>query len=91
MKTDLISRQDAVDALYKMLHDCFGADDEELDAVITTLNELPSEQRKGKWIYLTGLDAFECSVCGSAMVRNIFDYCPWCGARMVKGKEKNNE
>lgn len=42
---DTISRQDAVDALYKMLHDCFWADDEELDAVITTLNELPSAQR----------------------------------------------
>ena len=38
---DAVSRQAAIDELYKMLHDCFGADDEELDAVITTLNELP--------------------------------------------------
>ena len=38
---DAISRQDAIDALYKMLHDCFWADDEELDAVITTLKDLP--------------------------------------------------
>lgn len=42
--SDLISRQAAIDALCKMLHDCFWADDEELDAVITTLNELPSAQ-----------------------------------------------
>ena len=44
----------------------------------------PSAQpeRKGKWIYLDGLDVFECSVCGRQMVRNIFNYCPWCGARM---------
>ena len=41
---DLISRQAAIDALYKMLHDCFLADDEELDAVVTTLNDLPSAQ-----------------------------------------------
>lgn len=41
---DLIRRKAAIDALYKMLHDCFWADDEELDAVITTLNELPSAQ-----------------------------------------------
>lgn len=40
------------------------------------------EPKRGKWIYLDGLDAFECSVCGRQMVRNIFDYCPWCGARM---------
>jgi hypothetical protein len=41
---DAISRQAAIDELYKMLHDCFWADDEELDAVITTLNDLPSVQ-----------------------------------------------
>lgn len=49
---------------------------------------IPQSQRKeGKWIYLNGLDAFECSVCGRQMVRNIFDYCPWCGAEMTKGEE----
>ena len=38
---DTIYRQAAIDELYKMLHDCFWADDEELDAVIMTLNDLP--------------------------------------------------
>lgn len=38
--------------------------------------------KHGRWIYLGGVDAFECSVCGRQMVRNIFDYCPWCGAKM---------
>jgi hypothetical protein len=69
MTNDLISRQAAIDALYKMLHDCFWADDEELDAVITTLNELPSAQprKKGKWKRITDdvfADRFECSECG---------------------------
>ena len=41
---DTIYRQDAIDALYKMLHDYFWADDEELDAAIATLNDLPSAQ-----------------------------------------------
>lgn len=45
------------------------------------------EPKKGKWIYLDGLDAFECSVCGRQMVRNIFNYCPWCGARMERSEE----
>jgi len=41
---DTIYRQDAIDALYKMLHDYFWADDEELDTAIATLNDLPSAQ-----------------------------------------------
>lgn len=41
-----------------------------------------SPEQHGRWIYLSGLDAFECSICGRQMVRNIFDYCPWCGAKM---------
>lgn len=45
------------------------------------------EVRHGRWIYLGGLDAFECSVCGRQMVRNIFDYCPWCGALMDEVEE----
>lgn len=46
------------------------------------------ERRKGKWIYREPLDVFECSVCGSMMVRNIFNYCPWCGAYMRERKEE---
>ena len=101
MKTDLISRQDAVDALYKMLHDCFGADDEELDAVITTLNELPSAQRKGKWlekkvipVYENGfpLQSCKCSECDRYDTRPYMYYfsepnfCSYCGVEMMKGE-----
>lgn len=42
--SDLISRQAAIDELIKMLSDCFYADEEVLDAVKTTLNELSSAQ-----------------------------------------------
>lgn len=41
---DTIYRQAAIDELYKMLHDYFWTDDEELDAIIATLNDLPSVQ-----------------------------------------------
>ena len=41
---DMISRQAAKQELYKMLHDCFWADDEEQDAVAVTLDNLPSIQ-----------------------------------------------
>lgn len=51
-------------------------------------NGLPTiEPKKGKWIYHEPLDVFECSVCGRQMVRNIFNYCPWCGAKMERSEE----
>ena len=45
------------------------------------------QPKKGKWIYHEPLDVFECSVCGRQMVRNIFNYCPWCGAKMERSEE----
>ena len=44
MGTDCISRQAAIDELVKMLGYRFQADEEVLDAVVTTINELPSAQ-----------------------------------------------
>ena len=41
---DSISRKSAIDELCVMLRTCFGADDEELDAVTVTLNNMPSAQ-----------------------------------------------
>lgn len=86
--SDLISRQAAIKAI-ENLQDCYNGFSDTYDkaCIIGALEEVPSAQRKGKWIYLNGLDAFECSVCGRQMVRNIFDYCPWCGAEMTKGEE----
>ena len=45
--------------------------------------------KRGKWLYLDSDDVFECSVCGRLMVRNIFYYCPWCGA-IMRGEENDN-
>lgn len=86
--SDLIERQAAIKAI-EDLQDCYNGFSDTYDkaCIIGVLEEVPSAQRKGKWIYLNGLDAFECSVCGRQMVRNIFDYCPWCGAEMTKGEE----
>ena len=40
--SDLIDRQQAIDEVVKMLNHCFYADEEVLDAVKVTLNELSS-------------------------------------------------
>lgn len=88
---DTISRQEAIDALDGEITVTGRANAEAVRGyarlVADRLKSLPSAQRKGKWIYLNGLDAFECSVCGRQMVRNIFDYCPWCGAEMRKERK----
>lgn len=99
MKDDVISRQAAIDALGEepKVRDMYEhPSDYEYDLAtreqwkydVACIAEVPSAERKGKWIYLDGLDAFECSVCGRQMVRNIFDYCPWCGSR---NKEEEKE
>ena len=41
---DCISRKAAIDEVSKMMHECFGADAEELDAIEVTLHELPTAQ-----------------------------------------------
>lgn len=91
--SDLISRKDlgaAIDnwlAIDRYYHPYSKQKTIPVSELVDIIKLLPSAQRKGKWIYLNGLDAFECSVCGRQMVRNIFDYCPWCGAEMTKGEE----
>lgn len=74
---DVISRQAAIDELYKMLHDCFWADDEELDAVITTLNELPSAQPE------------DCSTCKHGHFGD--RQCDYCGVRYPSHYERDEK
>ena len=41
---DTISRKMAIESVSRMMHDCFGSGDEEMDAIAVTLDELPSAQ-----------------------------------------------
>ena len=63
--------------------------------VETWVDLMPSvdvpEKNVGKWIWNDSLEVFECSVCGRQMFRNIYDYCPWCGAEMRKETEDGND
>jgi hypothetical protein len=43
---DTISRQLAIDELIKMLVDCFQADEELVDAVVTTIKGLPAAEQE---------------------------------------------
>lgn len=38
----------------------------------------------GEWLYDTTTDMFACSLCDGLAARNVYSYCPWCGADMRK-------
>lgn len=50
--SDLISRQTAIDILTSMMQDCFPEAEEELDAVITTVREIPSAEPERKTFHV---------------------------------------
>lgn len=102
--SDLISRKAATDEVCKMMYECFGADEEELDAIEVTLHELPSvqsEPREGHWIDKgwSGDWAWQTDGRGncwrvigcSECGKNVSvesNYCPHCGAKM---RRKTND
>lgn len=84
--SDTISRQAAIDALKRAeaLTKAFGYHN-----VIDTVMELPSAERRGRWIPVTnGRGGNECSICHNYAPswatgeERLTDYCPNCGARM---------
>ena len=91
MMSDLINRQDAIDA-------CHNWDDGENayaygDIVIERLQALPSAERKrGEWSLNIDDwfgDCYKCSACGEEFVLNEgtpkdngYNYCPNCGSEM---------
>lgn len=91
--SDSISRQDAIKALadYEELanrnkEDSYdeGYRDGMYDAV-SIIEELPSAERTGKWITKPNIyGAAYCSECDFELRTNDTNYCPDCGARMVR-------
>lgn len=95
MNSDLINRQDAIDALIGLdINDGVGisciASGVQYSA-IRAIEDLPSaepERKSGQWILHFGSSYFwECSEC-SIFQRDVSWYCPHCGAKM---EEDNNE
>ncbi len=93
---DLISRQAAIDHLKKRLYETAlnsitehpYYEDLADNRVDVWLNELPSAERRGRWIYDEWI-GWCCSECGNqapfwciSSTQNLTDYCPNCGGRM---------
>ena len=96
--SDLISRQEAIDAIDRF--NCFGYVEEKFIRLAEAIKILPSAEKKGEWI---GIDDYphedwECSVCGGIFCgndafREEAHFCPNCGARMEgedDGKDTTN-
>ena len=86
---DTISRQAAIDALDGEFT-ITGRENAEtirdyVNGVNKKLRELPSAERRGRWIYNTNCaePPFKCSACGKSQGR-LSNYCPNCGAKMVE-------
>lgn len=74
--SDLISRQDAIDAVHYYIESGYKCD------IFQELKNLPSaepERKKGEWISHENYD--ECSKC-HCLTAVGFNYCPHCGADM---------
>lgn len=89
---DVISRQAAIDEIKEIYE---WHDNVTKERIIEHLKNMPSAERKGKWInhYCDEdgyVDGTECSCCHEwwYMGGNLPNYCPNCGASMVRGEEE---
>lgn len=82
--SDLISRQDAIDAVdVKCLHRGI------VKGIQEIIEDLPSakpKRKKGEWIWQMYENIYRCSVCETethvdeCMEEPIYNYCPYCGS-----------
>lgn len=85
--SDLIERQAAIKAI-ENLQDCYNGFSDTYDkaCIIGALEEVPSAQRTGRWIFghTLGHSWMKCSECLVSQDGQTacFSYCPNCGAEM---------
>ena len=82
---DVIYREDALERLRSIPSDLGRR---ELDDAIKAIENTPSAQKKGHWLYPTDVKGFcRCECCGALWGRDLYEnrffkYCPRCGADM---------
>lgn len=94
--SDLISRQAAIDAMMALkaeddeMYGCSIPESFDGERAVETLRKLPSVQPKcktAKWESISDV-IWYCSECKYAHSRS--NYCPHCGAKMIKENFKEN-
>ena len=86
MNNDVIRREAAINTVFSMCCRWNTSDPEDLkNMLMTAFQDLPSAQRKGKWILEhddSGITYGECSECGMKNYAGYTNFCPSCGAKM---------
>ncbi len=81
---DPISRQAAIKLLEEWA-DGYPYLEVPVSSIEHKLNELPTAEKKGRWIEKPNIYGVAyCSECDYELHTNDTNYCPNCGARMVK-------
>jgi rubrerythrin len=77
--SNLISRQAVDDVMY----DYSRSHDVSYAQIMELINQIPSVENKGEWIYQEGVTPYKwrCNKC-EKMFKTDFNYCPNCGADM---------
>ena len=82
---DLISRQDAIDALEESKKTYIDRK-VVIGKMQDIINNLPSAQQKGRWVLF---DGYYCSVCSFKLqTTGLPSFCPNCGADMRGGGDE---
>lgn len=81
--SDLIDRQIAIEIIDRHI---FYDDYDSMDKIdlINAIKNLPSVEKHGRWVTMSGADGVYwacCSECGMATIAK-WKYCPFCGAKM---------
>lgn len=95
MDDDTISRQVAIDALWKINNEQDSVYyTSAIHSAVDAIESLPSAERRGRWIEEYSANHFQakCSACGESTLYGItydlegnayyMNYCPNCGAKM---------
>lgn len=63
--------------------------------LVDVFAEIPAEDvqpiQHGKWIGVDYDTYFECSECKHMTDWQLYKYCPYCGAKMIKDGEQNDD
>ena len=102
--TDLIYRQDAIDAMVEYVADGYAESPNDFEGYMGIVKELPSaEPKTGKWVEVDcygsekhSVTDMRCSLCGKYAsivlphrTRCVYNFCPNCGAKMI-GENADN-
>ena len=83
--SDLISRQAVLEEIDRASRKYSASFFKGLSIAADIVAKQPTAERsKGKWMFESETEMFQCSKCKGMAVRNAYPFCHWCGAEMER-------